>query len=297
MESEINIDELEEKEVLKLILREVSSLKKTQSDLATEVATLKADSTQASVASVSDNRGVGQHEVPLTVPAVATTATAQPRSAEGTPTPRGTVVAQNSGDGSPTVPTLGTGAAADVESKYWALSDTLKHIRLEADYVLKDNHKGFKKDFQPAAKVVSRSARYVETGLKLLSCCQPSPEVQDLVLIHQAHLEFLKCEYSCLVVANDNNKDVSQNYRRLKAGTIGLSQGDLQDLKLAQEIVAHSQAAPQERDRRDNQRGGRYQQYGRGRGFNQRGRDSRYRQFVSNDQLPHAPTSQATSTE
>ena len=151
------------------------------------------------------------------------------------------------------------------------------------------------------ARVVSRSARYVETGLKLLSGCDASPEVEDLILLLKAHLEYLKCEYSCFVVANDNTREVSQNYRRIKVGTTGMSPNDLQDLKLALEITAHSQSSGT--PDRDSYRGGRGGQNYSGRPFNRsRGRDrqdySLYNNLVrSNDQLPNAPHNRSEDTK
>ena len=77
--------------------------------------------------------------------------------------------------------------------------------------ILKDNHKGFKKEHKTASSIITRSARYIETGLKVLYCCEASPEVTDLAVVLRAHLEFLKSEYACLVVANvnDNTKEVA----------------------------------------------------------------------------------------
>ena len=60
----------------------------------------------------------------------------------------------------------GTGQNYDLHAQYWSLSDSLKHVRLAPHMVLKDSHGSFKRDLQTTAKVVSRSARFVETGLK-----------------------------------------------------------------------------------------------------------------------------------
>ncbi len=288
-----NIESLSDREVLQLLVTEVSALKADQGTLANDVASLqpREQVSEPTAVTVSDNTSSTAPDTD----AQPTQSAAHPRSDDRVGLqPRSIQAQQNSGDSGPTIPNLGESAATDCEAQYWALNETLKHLRLQPDLVLKDNHKGFKKETQPVARVVTRSARYVETGLKLLSCCEPSKEVEDLTLVLTAHLDFLKCEYSCLVVANDNTKEVAQNYRRIKAGTTGMSGSDLQDLKLAQEITAHSAASgPQERDRgRDSYRGGRFGNRGRGQ-YNQRGRGqeySLYRNLVrSNDQLPSAP--------
>ena len=297
-------DELSEKELLQQLLTEVNSLRITQTSLAGEVAAIKAGNQQSSSTttpvSVSDNRPDHRDL------ASSAAACAHPRSSDGTPLACSN--ATNSGNIGPLVPSLGDNAAndttgSDLESQYWALVKDvkLKDVRLTPTDILKDNHKGFKKEHKTASSIITRSARYIETGLKVLYCCEASPEVTDLAVVLRAHLEFLKSEYACLVVANDNTKEVAQNYRRIKSGTTGMSSTDLQDLKLAQEITAHNQAASQDRDRhdRDHYRGGRGGQQYRGRQFNYRGRGGRDRQdygtyhnFIrSNDQLPNSPQS------
>ena len=122
-----------------------------------------------------------------------------------------------------------------------------------------------------------------------------------MILVLKARLEYLKCEYNCFVVANDNTREVSQNYRRIKVGTTGMSPNDLQDLKLAQEITAHSRSSGTPDRDLDSYRGGRGGQNYRGRPFNRRGRDrqdySLYNNLIrSNDQLPNAPHNRSEDT-
>ncbi len=282
--------ELSEKELLKVVIDEIQGLKTTQTSLLADVAVLKAgnpvtQTDQADPHPVSDSRTVTVDQGAASqscLPPVA-----QPRADSPGP-PLANPSTSNSGNPGPSA-TNSAASGNDLESQYWTLVKDVKFkdIRLGSGDILKDNHKGFKKEHKPVANILSRSARYVETGLKVLSICELSPEVEDLVVVLRAHLDFLKTEYGCLVVANDNSKEVAQNYRRIKGGTTGMSTADLQDLKLAQEITALSQVTPQERDR-GSFRGGRgghtYQRSRQFRGNDYRGRDRHdqgpYRQLV-----------------
>ena len=217
----------------------------------------------------------------------------QPQSGNGRPP-----LPEEQGASAAVSASTGTGQNYDLHAQYWSLSDSLKHVRLAPHMVLKDSHGSFKRDLQTTAKVVSRSARFVETGLKVLSFCQDTKEVDDLKLVFQSQLEFLKTEYSCLVVANDNDKDTASNYRRIKSGTTGMSNSDLQDLKLAHQMTVHSNNTSADSSN-IRQRGGYRGRYPQTNYSNQRGGrfNNRYHRqnsmydglITSNAQLPIPP--------
>ena len=92
-------------------------------------------------------------------------------------------------------------------------------------------------------QVISKSARYVETGFKLLGTLSPGKQLtlddyNHLYHIHLTHIRFLQDEDAALVVQGKFNPDTAQQFRAIQTNTSGLSTTALQDLKLASSLTA-----------------------------------------------------------
>ncbi len=102
----------------------------------------------------------------------------------------------------------------DLQADYTALKDSLSRIRLDTQFRLNDTRTGKRREDQPVFNLLVRSARYVETQIKILQQIQHAREttpsdLQNLSLISLAHIAALQDEYSALVVQGTCNKDVA----------------------------------------------------------------------------------------
>ncbi|KAK3740824.1 hypothetical protein RRG08_042808 [Elysia crispata] len=96
----------------------------------------------------------------------------------------------------------------DVTQEFERVRDKLNRVSLPSSYKVHDSAAGIKQDCKPALKVISRCARFAETGLKQLSTferddngmfCLSDNEMQSLFTIFPAQSSFLNAEYSSLV--------------------------------------------------------------------------------------------------
>lgn len=94
----------------------------------------------------------------------------------------------------------------DHQGEFNAIRDSVQAIRLPSDLKLNDNRAGIKRVDQPLANVVSKSAKFVETSLKLLSSVdgrQVSQEdIHKLYSVLVAHIRFLQAEQSSYLAHN-----------------------------------------------------------------------------------------------
>lgn len=169
-----------------------------------------------------------------------------------------------------------TGTAEDIpdlQSEFLSLKDALQKIKLPADYLLNESKAGIRKEDQGTLNVLSKSARYSEVALKLLSTVEADgndADIKQLVTIHAAHIRYLQDEYANLVVHGKYPKETAQMFRSLQKNTSGLNTDALKNLKLAVEVTQQAQTHS------GYNTGGSYRssQRGRGRGnyFGRRGR-------------------------
>ena len=142
--------------------------------------------------------------------------------------------------------------------------------------------------------MLSRTARYAETTLKLLSTFDDiqynesvDNKLAQIVKIQQAQICYLRDEYANLIVQSKFDKSTSQTFRALQKNTSGLNPQALQNLKLASAISASASVpskeavTPRPRDswRNNNSERGygrRFSSRGRGRGYNSGYYNSQY---------------------
>jgi len=140
-----------------------------------------------------------------------------------------------------------TGQSSDItvdpQSEFGAIKEAVARIKLPADLRLQEQKQGIRKDDQQTLNVMSRSARYVETTIKLLGTITPGKPLpvdayNDLYAVQLANIRYLQDEYSALVVQNKFNKQTAQLFRSLQKNTSGLNERSLETLKLASSITA-----------------------------------------------------------
>ena len=131
----------------------------------------------------------------------------------------------------------------DAQADFATIKEAVSKVKLPADLRLCDQKQGIKKDDQQTLQVLSKSARYVETSIKLLGTITPGKvltpeEYRNLCTIQIAHVRYLQDENATLIVQNKFNKNTAQMFRSLQKNTSGLSPAHLKDLKPASKITA-----------------------------------------------------------
>ena len=131
----------------------------------------------------------------------------------------------------------------DLQAEFAAIKDAVSKVKLPSDHRLNDQKRGIKRKDHQTLQVISKSARYVETGFKLLGTLSPGKlltldDYNHLYHVHLAHIRFLQDEYAALVVQGKFNPDTAQLFRAIQTNTSGLSTTALQDLKLASSLTA-----------------------------------------------------------
>lgn len=132
---------------------------------------------------------------------------------------------------------------------------------------------GIKNECKPALKILSKSARFTETALKIISdlCPQHIPienqEINDLVSVLTAQINFLQSEYSGLVVRSTFDEETSRLFRSLESNSSAFSERSLSNVRVAAELAAI--AGRNSRGAQRASRGGRGSS--RGHGYSNRG--------------------------
>ncbi len=171
-------------------------------------------------------------------------------------------------------------------SEYENVRDKVKHIRLPEDFKLHDSRTGVKKDDQQQYNRLTKSARMVETALRILTCIDTSQQedttqiddkLSDLFITLFALIRYLQDEYAVLMVAGSTNAETARIFRSFRRNTSAFSPDVIEDLRNAAAVVAAGQVQTPGRQtqtqNRDNYRGRGYNSGygGRGRGYGGRG--------------------------
>ena len=160
-------------------------------------------------------------------------------------------------------------AAEDIEGEFMTVKNSVQKIRLPPDLKLNESRQGIKREDQPILNLITKSARYMETTLKILGegVATKSPLTNDqldqISICQVAHLRHLQDEYATLVVKSRFNRTTSQFFRSLQRHTSGLNPAALKNLQIAASI---SGQRPRPQPSRGSNRGY-YNSNSRSRGF------------------------------
>lgn len=138
----------------------------------------------------------------------------------------------------------------DIQKRFDNVREGLSRIQLPPDSKVCESQQGIKADCKSTLKVISRSARFAETGLKLMSrFCQDdqsgnfiiSPADMDkLYIIFQAQVNYLQAEYSGLVVRSTFDEETSRLFRAFQNNSQAFSERSLNHVRLAAELTSIS---------------------------------------------------------
>ena len=131
----------------------------------------------------------------------------------------------------------------NVQREFEQVRDALSRIQLPANLKVNDSAAGISKDCKATLKVLNKSARYAETGLKVLASSSSSTtlneqEVHMLYTVLQAQVNFLQGEYSSLVVKSTFDDETSRVFRSLECNSTAFSERSLNNVRLAAELTS-----------------------------------------------------------
>ena len=144
-----------------------------------------------------------------------------------------------------------TGASADVQREYDRLRDSLNRVPLPKNYKVNDSAKGIGKEGRQTLAIISKCARFSETGLKVLADLQPVSEDDNVVTLQKEDLQkfftvfaaqtnFLQGEFANLVVKSTFDDETSRLFRSFENNSAAFSDRSLQNIRLAAELASHT---------------------------------------------------------
>ena len=151
--------------------------------------------------------------------------------------------------------TLGQATAAqpcpvDVQAEYAAIRDAYQRVKLPPDLRLNDSRSGLRRQDQAQFNALVKSARFVETGFKVLAQMKANDissnvkrDLDSLFAIHLAHMRYIQNEYSSLIVQGNFDPTTSRLFRQLQRESSGLTGEAIENLQRAAGIAAVTQRA------------------------------------------------------
>ena len=136
-------------------------------------------------------------------------------------------------------------ASVNVQRCFDNIKESYARVRIPPQYKVNDSANGIKTECRPVLKVISKSARFAETGLKVLASIQdsdPSGEgLSELFTIFHAQINFLQAEYSNIVVRSTFDEDTGRIFRQFENNSQALSERSLANIRVAAEISSLQQ--------------------------------------------------------
>ena len=154
----------------------------------------------------------------------------------------------------------GAGATniVSVQDEFSSIKDKYNAIKIPQELRVGNSRNGIKREDTVAAKIISNSAKYVETSLKLLWNLDETASKNDLVElfnIQKAHVDYLREEHSALVVAGQFGVKTSQLFRNLSRGNTNLDDKHLDTLLKAVQITSNENCCSATASQRGARRG------------------------------------------
>ena len=175
----------------------------------------------------------------------------------------------------------------DLNTAFSAIKAAVQHVKLPSSLQVPTDKTGVKRSDQPLLNLITKVAKYAETGLKIIQTplhSDASSKLQDLLTTLSALVQLLQEEHAAVVVQGTFDDNVAKFFRTLQRSS-GFNQEALENLRAAASIA--SVYRPQRRGQATGYQGGRgqggqYQQRGAFRG--RRGFGGRGHQFQSQQQ-------------
>ena len=140
-------------------------------------------------------------------------------------------------------------AFLDIQRQFESLRDRLSRIQIPSYCKVNDSAVGIKSECKPTLKVITKSARFAETGLRVLAVLQgphqgqytlTENDLQSIYTIFYAQVNYLQSEYSNLVVRSTFDDETGRLFRSFENNTQAFSQRSLTNVRLTAELSALS---------------------------------------------------------
>ena len=139
----------------------------------------------------------------------------------------------------------------DVQREFECIRDSLNKIKIPPVYKVNDSSQGIDIESLPALEVVSKCARYGETGLKIISQVEGDLEtgansefitiekqqIQHLYTVFSAQMNFLQAEYTNIVVRSTFDDETARLFKSFENNSGAFSDRSLQNMRLAAELA------------------------------------------------------------
>ena len=170
----------------------------------------------------------------------------------------------------------------DICRQFDSLRDRLGKVSIPENFKVNDSPMGIKQESKPCLKVISKTARHAETGLKVLanitspdnetsdgSYYLTATQAQDLFTVFASQATFLQSEYATLVVRSTFNAETSRIFKQFENNSSAFTESSLRNVRIAAELSSISDRQQSHRGTGSfnrNHRGSRFIR-GRNRGF------------------------------
>ena len=138
------------------------------------------------------------------------------------------------------------GNTMSVQDEFQSIKDKLSSVKIPPELRVGTSRSGIRREDSNAANIITNSAKFVETTIKLLWNIDDNPTAENLVElfnIQKAHIEYLRQEHSGLVVAGQFGNKTSQLFKNLARGTSNLDERHLDILSKAVQITSNDASA------------------------------------------------------
>ena len=134
-------------------------------------------------------------------------------------------------------------APTTIQDEFQSIKDKLASVKIPPELRVGTSRTGIRREDASAANVIANSAKYVETAIKLLwktdgNATYTAEDLIDIFNIQKAHIDYLRCEHSALVVAGQFGPKTSQLFKNLNRGTTNLDDKQLDTLHKAVQITS-----------------------------------------------------------
>ncbi|KAH3817145.1 hypothetical protein DPMN_118673 [Dreissena polymorpha] len=143
--------------------------------------------------------------------------------------------------------TLTTGNSGyDIQERFNVIKNSVEKIELPPHMKLHDSRTGITREDQPVLNILSKSGRYVDTILKLLSRAQEGEDLDldPIVSVLLAHIQYLQEEFTACLVKGKIDDSTAQLFRALQKGTSGFTDSCLQNVRVAAELSSVANRYP-----------------------------------------------------
>ena len=170
----------------------------------------------------------------------------------------------------------------DICRQFDSIRDRLGKVSIPENYKVNDSPIGIKQESKPCLKIISKTARHAETGLKVLanitspdnetsdgSFYLTATQAQELFTVFASQSVFLQSEYAALVVRSTFNAETSRIFKQFENNSSAFTESSLRNVRIAAELSTISDRQQNHRGSYNRgQRGSRFFR-GRNRGFPQ----------------------------